>query len=75
MAPRARSDPTRRTVLEDTSQTLGFRGFKATAGGVSQGGWYPSKPEHINQDRVLLCPRFGGSASSMLFGVFDGHGK
>ena len=66
-------DPRRRETLETTTLSLPFH--DVTLAGVCQEGCYPDKKAHVNQDRFLCEPRFGGDDRQLLLGVFDGHGS
>lgn len=54
---------------------LGISGFILRYGVLSQRGYYPEDLFKQNQDRYLISPNVAGEKSSILLGVFDGHGQ
>ena len=42
---------------------------------LSQRGLYPDEPDKENQDAFKIVPRFDGEDSTIMMGVFDGHGE
>ena len=45
-----------------------FAGFRTTK------GFNPKRADKINQDRILITPKFNNANNQWLFWVFDGHG-
>ncbi|CAL6389412.1 unnamed protein product [Bathycoccus prasinos] len=68
---RVSMDESKRDVVRTTKALIGSLAIKYSV--VCQGGCYPDKKKHANQDAFCASAMHGGE--SLLLGVFDGHGQ
>mmetsp|Transcript_85106 Transcript_85106/g.170016 ORF Transcript_85106/g.170016 Transcript_85106/m.170016 type:complete len:1288 (-) Transcript_85106:205-4068(-) len=61
-------------MKESATFELGISGFTLRYGVLSQRGYYPEDLFKQNQDRYIVAPNFNNEKSSIMLGVFDGHG-